>query len=344
MTSRAPASVGRGAAFVLAALGTCGLAGCGGSSSGPAPSAARVSTATRSTAVRTTTRPAPEVTVQAAPWRLPHPSARAVLLPDGAGLILLGGLDGSGGNTSQVLHLDPATGASTTVGVLTLGVHDAAGARLGGAAFVFGGGAAAETNLVQRFAGTGTAATVGRLPVPRSDLGAAVVGDRAYIVGGFDGSRVRATALSTVDGVTFAVLGDLPVPVRYPAAVASGTDVLLFGGVTSTTDTPAADTDAVQALDTRTGTARVVARLPHSLAHASAVALRGRVYVLGGRWAGTPSAQVWRWDPATSTLVPVATLPSPVTDGAATTIGATAYLAGGDAPEPTSAVAVVTAR
>jgi hypothetical protein len=52
---------------------------------------------------------------------------------------------------------------------------------------------------------------------------------------------------------------------------------------------------------------------------------------------------VWRWDPATATLVPVATLPTPVTDGAAATIGATAYLAGGDAPRPTDGVVVVTA-
>jgi hypothetical protein len=333
----------RGAAVANAALLALALTACAGSSAAHARAPSRASSTVPSTTTTATTAAELRVTAHAASWRLPTPSARAVLLPDGSNLLLLGGLTSSG-NTDRVLRIDPATGASTTVGALALGVHDAAGARLGAGAFVFGGGASAESDFVQRFTASKTAATVGRLPIPRSDLSAAVVGDRAYVAGGFDGARLRASTLSTANGVTFAVLGDLPVPVRYGAAVASGTDVLLFGGVTSTTDSAAADTSVVQSLDTTTGTVHVVAFLPHTLSHASAVVLRGHVYVLGGRWAGSPSAQVWRWEPTAHTLVPVAMLPTPLTDSAATAVGGVAYLAGGDAPRPTDAVAVVEVR
>jgi N-acetylneuraminic acid mutarotase len=208
-----------------------------------------------------------------------------------------------------------------------------------GIATVFGGGNATEASAVQRFVPGGVATIAGHLPIARSDLGAVTVGARTYLVGGYDGNSIRATALSTVDGVTFALLGDLPVPVRYPAVAATGTDVVILGGTTASG--PTAD---VQVLDTRTGVARVAGRLPATLSDASATTVRGQIYVFGGIWGGRPSSQVWRWDPTTTTLEPVGNLPAPTTDGAATTIGDTAYFVGGESPRPTSTVSVLTVR
>ena len=156
--------------------------------------------------------------------------------------------------------------------------------------------------------------------------------------------RVRATTIATSDGAKFDILGDLPVPVRYPAVAAEGTDVVVLGGTTGATDGTAGDTTAVQVLDTRTGTVRVVGQLPKTLAHAVAATVRGRVYVFGGRWGGVPTAQVWRWDSATATLVPVGMMASAVTDGAAATIGDTAYFVGGESPNPISTVTELRAR
>ncbi len=251
---------------------------------------------------------------------------------------MLGGFDGAKQTTAQVLRVDLATGATTQAGSLGQAVHDAAGASVQGAPMVFGGGNASESAAVQRFVPGGTAAMVGRLPIPRSDLGAVTVGARAYLVGGYDGATVRATAIATSDGVKFDILGNLPVPVRYPAVAAAGTDVVVLGGTTRATDSAAGDTTAVQVLDTRTGAVRVVAQLPKTLSHASAATVRGQVYVFGGRWGGTPTAQVWRWDAATAALVPVGTMTAASTDGGAATVGDTAYYVGGESPNPTATV------
>ena len=274
-----------------------------------------------------------------APWRLPRPSAREVVVADRGDLLVLGGFDGSRQTIAEVLRVNVTTGAAAEAGTLAEAVHDAAGTSVQGIPTVFGGGNATEASAVQRFVPGGVAAVAGHLPIARSDLGAVTVGARTFLVGGYDGSSIRATALSTTDGVTFALLGDLPVPVRYPAVAATGTDVVILGGTTSSG--PTAD---VQVLDTETGVARVVGRLPATLSDASATTVRGQIYVFGGIWGGTPSAQVWRWDPATTTLVPVGTLPAPTTDGAATTIGDTAYFVGGESPLPTATVSVLTVR
>ena len=183
--------------------------------------------------------------------------------------------------------------------------------------------------------------SVARESLPRltPDLGAVTVGDRTYLVGGYDGNSIRATTIATTDGAAFSLLGDLPVPVRYPAVAAEGTNVVIFGGMTG-----AGATKAVQVLDTQTGAVRVVGQLPQTLSDASATTVRGQIYVFGGLWGGTATAQVWRWDSATTTLVPVGTMSAPVTDGAAATIGDSAYYVGGESPLPTATVSILTVR
>ena len=51
-----------------------------------------------------------------------------------------------------------------------------------------------------------------------------------------------------------------------------------------------ASTDAIQAIDSTTGRASVVGHLPKPLAHASAIALGGRIYLLGGAIVSGPTA------------------------------------------------------
>lgn len=82
---------------------------------------------------------------------------------------------------------------------------------------------------------------------------------------------------------------------------------------------------AVEEVDPEAGTARVVAHLPQPLSHASAVALGGRVYVLGGEAGGAPGDRIWSFDPASHVVSPAGRLPQPVSDGAAATIGSTGH-------------------
>jgi Kelch motif len=261
-----------------------------------------------------------------APWRLPVPLSRAVALRDGGGALLLGGLERSQATSDQILRLDLARGTATPAGRLAVPVHDAAGALLGGKAYVFGGGARRTVADVQAVAPGRPALLTGRLPGPRSDLAAVTVAGRAYLVGGYDGRAPNRAVLETADGTHFRTVAHLPRGVRYPTLAADGQVVYVFGGE------PAAGVEsrAIQAIDLRTGTARVVGQLPHGLAHANAVQLGGRIYLAGGRSGGRATDAVWRFDPAGGRVVPAGRLPGPVSDAAAVVAGGRAWLLGGE--------------
>lgn len=259
------------------------------------------------------------------PWSLPAPVSGEVVLGQGRRLLIAGGLDASGASASGIFALDPADGRIRPVGSLAAPLHDAAGALLGSAVLVLGGGSPVTTADVERFIPGQGASVVGRLPAPRSDAQAVVLGGRAYLVGGYDGARATAAVLATRDGRRFVAVASLPVPVRYPAVAVVGTTIYLFGGER----VGGGDTNAIQAVDPARGTARVVGRLPVTLAHGIGVTLGGSAYIAGGRADGAASARVWRYDPARRTAVAAGSLPSPVTNAGAATADGAAYVIGG---------------
>ena len=290
---------------------------------------------------------AAQLVVASAPYALPRPSARAVLVAVGDHLLLLGGLDGAKRTTAEILRIDPAAAAVTAADALSVPVHDAAGGVVAGAPTVFGGGNATETAVVQRVGTDGKVSVIGQLPVPRSDLAAATIGARTFLVGGFDGAHLRAATIATTDGRTFQVLGDLTLPVRYAAVAALGTNVYVIGGTTTGDASGAVRT--VQALDTATGVVRPIGTLPEPLTGAVAATIAGRVYVIGGILGGRRSAEVWRLhvDPApaaTVTLDPVATLPAPIANAAVAVLHGTAYLVGGESPAPVRSIITLNVR
>ena len=97
-------------------------------------------------------------------------------------------------------------------------------------------------------------------------------------------------------------------------------------------------------LDTATGRASIIGRLPGPLAHASAIELGGRIYVLGGRLDGSTTDQILRFDPARGTAAPVGRLPYPVQNAAAGVAGGVGYLIGGLSPREEPLSSVVTLR
>jgi Kelch motif len=272
-----------------------------------------------------------------APWRLPAPLSRAVVLPDGGGVLLLGGLDRSGASSRQVLRLDLARGTPSPAGRLAAPVHDAAGARLGGTAFVFGGGARQTVADVQAVVPGRVGTLAGRLPAPRSDLAAVTVAGRAYLVGGYDGQAPSRAVLETADGTHFHTVAQLPKGVRYPAVATDGRIIYVFGGE------PAAggESRAIQAIDPQGGTARIIGQLPEGLAHAVAFRLGGRIYLAGGRSGGRATDTVWRFDPAARRAIPTARLPAPVSDAAVAVAGGAAWLLGGEDADQLATVTVL---
>ena len=269
-----------------------------------------------------------------APWHLPAPISREVVLSDGASLLVSGGLRGDGVSSAAVVRIDPVTGASSHVANLASATHDAGGAVLSGHDVVFGGGSATSVPTVQAFTPGTPGMVIGYLPQPRSDLVSATLGGVAYIAGGYDGQTMARTVLATTDGRTFSPVANLPVPVRYPAIAAAGHVLWLFGG-----ERGGAPVDVIQRVDVASRRAVVAGHLPGALGEATAVVLDGRIYIAGGLTAsGHATSRVLAFNPATLQAHPAATLPAPVADAGGAVLGGTGYLLGGETPAATATV------
>jgi hypothetical protein len=290
----------------------------------------------------TSARTVPTVTVTIHPMttQLPTPVSRAVVVADGADVLIVGGLNAAKHSIINVTRFDPTAGTMRALGRLAIAVHDSAGAVLNGRVVVFGGGTdTGETDAVQAFSPADRVASrIGHLPHPRSDHVAVVDGSRALVVGGFDGSQPALDILATSDGTSFDVVARLAQPVRYPAAAVVGRTLYVFGG-----EWTGQASSAIQAVDLTSGTTHVSGQLPGPLAHAVAVTLNDRIYLAGGR-TGTAGYQnvVWAFDPTASAVHQAGRLPSPESDASATTIGSTAYLCGGEDPATRSAIVALT--
>ena len=68
-------------------------------------------------------------------------------------------------------------------------------------------------------------------------------------------------------------------------------------------------------MNPKTGSARVVGHLPEPVSHASALALGGSIYLLGGEANGTPSDRIWRFEPGHQNVVAAGRLPRPIAGG-----------------------------
>jgi N-acetylneuraminic acid mutarotase len=266
-----------------------------------------------------------------------------VVVTDGRSLIILGGLDATKFSTPAVVRVDTTSGTSQPAGSLSEAVHDAAGAKLDNTVLVLGGGGPSENGTadVQSVPSTGATTVLGKMPQPRSDHVAVVDGGKVYVLGGYDGHNIVAAVLSTNDGKTFTNVDVLPVPVRYPAVAAVGNMIYLFGGVMNSQ--AGTDTSAVQRLDTTTGKIDIVAQLPATLSHASAIVLKGQVFVAGGYINSTQlSDQILRYDPASATTTVAGHLPAPISDAATAVIANQGFVVGGQGTDR-APVASVTA-
>jgi outer membrane protein assembly factor BamB len=281
-------------------------------------------------------RPTPRISAVDAPWLLPAPVSRATAVVDGAGVLIMGGVNASQASTSGVLHLDPALGSITQTGTLALPTHDAAGALIGGKPFLFGGGAQTVVDAVQSVPAAGAATTAAHLPRKRADLAAVEIGRTAYLVGGYDGTAATRDVLATTNGVTFTVVAQLPDGVRYPAVAALGTTIYVFGG-----EAAGRSSAAVQAIDVRRGRARVVGRLPEARTQAAAFSLGGTIYIAGGLTPKGPSSDLLRFGVSHTTFAHAGALPNAVADAAVAVVGRRAYLVGGESPATSAGVVVI---
>jgi hypothetical protein len=277
---------------------------------------------------------------EVAKHELPAPVSGEAAVGAPGRVLVVSGLDSSDVSTARASVLHVASGRFTPFPPLPEARHDAAIATLGGKVLIFGGGSLGELDSVESLSPGSSWEPVGRLPTTRSDLSAVNVGGQVYLLGGYDGNLPLAPVLRTGDGRSFSAVANLPIPFRYAAVVAIGKTIYTFGGVLAS----GADTDAIQAIDTRSGRARVIGHLDRPLSHASAVALGGRAYVLGGRSQEVPTDEILAFDPSTERLRPAGHLPFPVTNAAAAGVGDIGYLIGGLDTEGSSLSSVIEVR
>ncbi|MHB8340461.1 MAG: Kelch repeat-containing protein [Mycobacteriales bacterium] len=320
-------------AAAVVVVGVVAVALAAGSSSSSPPGSRGAAGATAS---RAATSPVPSplghLTVASAPYHLPSPLSREVVLASGGALEILGGLNGADVSQTSVYQLDPSTGRVSQLGQLAEPLHDAAGVELDGRPVLFGGGAATSVATVEAFT-AGTGQLIGQLPEPRSDLAAVRIGATAYVLGGYTGLSAPTSVLATTDGITFRTVARLPLAVRYPAVAVLGGNIWVFGG-----EHDGVITGVIQRVDPAAGTAQVVGDLPVPLAGSSALVIGGVVYLAGGQSTAGAVANVARFDPATTTFVRAASLPGPVAYAGSVVIAGTGYLLGGETPSTVDTV------
>jgi hypothetical protein len=204
---------------------------------------------------------------------------------------------------------------------------------------VFGGGSSIVTSAVQDVTPGSSPRLISHLPQPRADLVAVSDGKAGYVLGGFDGAQGSTTILRTRDGRTFAVVGTLPVSVRYPAVAALGGSIWLFGG-----EHEGKQVTDIQRINLTTGHGDVAGQLPNPLAHAGAFTLGGEVFVAGGRVGTTATDRILRFDPVRVRFTVAGQLPVGRSDFGVAVVGGTAYLVGGESPKPVNTVIQVRAQ
>jgi DNA-binding beta-propeller fold protein YncE len=231
--------------------------------------------------------------------------------------------------------------ADVVVGTLRAPVQDAAATPLGRNRVVLLGGldaADSSTDTVRVLAG-GTDLTRGRLPGALHDAAAVQLGGSTYLFGGGNGVAQLAEILR-VDPRTGAVtrVGTLPVASSDSAAAAIGNTAYVVGGYTGT-----GWLDTVLAWRPGT-TPRVVAHLPTALRYAAVSADADELVIAGGSTpAGTASRTIYAFEPKTSRLHGVGTLPQPTTHAAAATLRGVTYVIGGRGATPDTPTARIVA-
>lgn len=332
-------------ALSVAVIAALGVAACGqlpipsgAQRAGDSPSPARTSASPSASPIASDSpRPGSPARIVVARLSvgLPGGLSRAVAVQLGSQVLICGGLR-SAGTTGSILALNLTTGRVRQVGSLATAVHDAGGAVINGAGYLFGGGRSVAGSAIQRIDGSGASALVGALPAARADLAAAAVDGEIVIVGGGTPALTDGRILATSDGHDLRTIGRLLVPVRYPAVAVLDGLVYVIGG-----ETPGGDTSAIQELDPATGRVRIAGHLPHPLSHASALVIGTTIVVAGGRSAGRAQNAVLRFAARTGSVSVVSRLPVPASDMAAVVVDGVGYLIGGETSGPIASIVTI---
>jgi N-acetylneuraminic acid mutarotase len=171
------------------------------------------------------------------------------------------------------------------------------------------------------------------LPAARHHSMAAVLDGRIYHLGGMDGSGFNPVATSWVFylGGGWTEIADLPEPVGAGAAASIGDIIYVVGGVARGT--------GLFAYDPAADSWEILAEMAQPREHVAAVALEGKLWVLGGRWGEEMLNTVEVFDPVTGTWSSGPPMAEARSGFGATVVGERIVVAGGEVFSPTKALA-----
>lgn len=223
----------------------------------------------------------------------------------------------------------PAPPQSLTLHVA--GTFQLPAARAGAAATAFGpgvlvigglDGGSVSTDTVFAVGPTGKAVSASSLPGAVHDAAAAVVGGRVLLFGG--GVSEGSDRIVQVQPGTPHQIGQLPVALSDLDAVTIGNRAYVVGGWDGTS------TNAAIFAVTPTGGVSTVAHLPLGVRYPAVGAVDGHVIIAGGETTdGTPTADVWSFDPTTGRVTPMPSLPAPGDHAAGAVLGRALYVISG---------------
>lgn len=180
---------------------------------------------------------------------------------------------------------------------------------------------AASMSFSSAYAEDGTWRMAKPMPVPQSENSGAVLGDKWYIIGGIDVPQtapVGSVIVYDAKSDSWSHLKEMPEPAHHTASVGLDGKIYVFGGFVGTPGAkqwqPIADAFSY---DPATDAWTKLAPMPTARGSAQAVALNGKIYVIGGAhvhergremkeplWSGVPNivgTTVEEYDPATDT-------------------------------------------
>jgi N-acetylneuraminic acid mutarotase len=225
---------------------------------------------------------------------LPEPQHDAQAARLGSMVYVFGG--GQESSDNHILRFDPATASVTQAGELPQATSDAALAAVGGTAYVIGGynGQQALDTIVAWRPGA-SAEVVAHLPSGLRYAAAAAASGGIVIAGGTPGEGA-STAILRFDPATRQLqsIGQMPAAVEHASAFALGRYVYVVGGRGAAQGSQNAD---LVAIDSTSGRAVRVARLPQPLSDASVTVSGGRVWVAGGASTGGPVGSILELEP-----------------------------------------------
>ena len=184
--------------------------------------------------------------------------------------------------------------------------------------------------------GPGIAAEVGKwqmgkpLPQPLGEITSAVIDKKWYVFGGYDGPNTQAQGIVTeYDAATetWTAKQKMLVPAHHPASVALDGKIYVFGGFVGRPGTKVWQPIANAVVyDPASDSWKELAPLPTARGSAQAVAVGGKIYVIGGAhanipgkpgteplWVGVPqivTGAVEEYDPATNSWRARAPMPT----------------------------------